>query len=158
MVRLEFYSDEHFEALNSYQLDEVQMQFTATVFENIIMRKVHQHDQKNPIIIFYSDFPVGFFVLDFSEEVKNYSDKSNTVLLRSLSINPNYQGKGIAKKAMHDLDNFMRFNFSEIQTIVLAVNSLNIHAFELYKKCKFQPTGKIVVGNRGQQYVMEKEI
>ncbi|STY87262.1 Uncharacterised protein [Moraxella ovis] len=43
---------------------------------------------------------VGFFVLDIGQDKYRYTDNPNAVLLRSMSINPVFQGKGYAKRAL----------------------------------------------------------
>nr|WP_307835692.1 GNAT family N-acetyltransferase [Elizabethkingia sp. ASV34] len=97
---------------------------------------------------------VGFFSLDFSSDLLTYSDNKNAVLLRALSINPKFQGKGIAKSAMIELPAFVKQNFPKVDEIAFGVNATNENAYKLYLKTGYQDSGKIYEGVKGPQHIM----
>ena len=51
----------------------------------------------------------------------------------SLSINPAFQGKGIAKVAMLQVGDFIKTHFPTCNEIILSVNTRNENAYQLYR-------------------------
>jgi len=157
MVTLHFYKPEDFSGVN-YTLDEIQSQYTSTT-ELAIQRIEDRNDgQGFSIIIFENEKPAGYFALDFGEDKFELTDNQNSVLLRSLSINPLFQGKGIGKAAMLQVDDFVRENFKDCDEIVLAVNQNNIPAYDLYIKVGYIYEGKTRMGRSGPQRLMYKKL
>ena len=157
MVLRQFYYSEDFAEL-AYDLDENQSMFTSSV-ENALHRIKERNDGKAfPITIFLDDKKVGFFVLDFGNDKLPLSEIQKCVLLRSLSINPDFQGKGIGKASMLQIDAFVRENFPDCNEVVLAVNEKNTLAFELYLKTGYLYEGKIIEGRVGPQFVIFKKL
>lgn len=156
MVSLRFFKDHDFTELN-YALDENQLQYTSTV-EKALNRIKEKNDGKEfPVTILEDEMPAGFFVLDFGEDKLDLTDNEKSVLLRSLSINPGLQGKGIGNTAMHQVDLFVRENFPDCDEIVLAVNQRNISAYHIYLKAGYVYEGKTRIGRSGPQYLMYKK-
>lgn len=156
MTSLEFFKEQDFAELN-YALDESQQQFTSTV-EKALDRIQERNDGKAfAVTIFEDKKPAGFFVLDFGEDKRDLTDNEKSVLLRSLSINPGLQGKGIGKSAMHKVDGFVREHFPDCDEIVLAVNQKNISAYHIYLKAGYLYDGKTRIGRSGPQYLMHKK-
>ena len=115
MTKLQPYLPENFESLN-YDLDEFQMKFTALVsqaLEKIEERKLNGDFLAKPITILYDGNPAGFFVLDFGNDKLELTEKKSSVLVRSLSINPNFQGRGIGKEAMQLIPDFLAEHYRE---------------------------------------------
>lgn len=158
VVRLIPYQASHFDELNSFQLDQTQSQFTASFYENIINRKIESIPGKFPVTILYNEIPVGFFILDDSQEKIIFTQDENAVLFRSLSLNPNYQGKGIGKQALILMDDYVRNQFPHLTHIILAVNIKNQHAYQLYIKVGYQDTGRTFHGSIGPQYILSKRV
>lgn len=157
MISLRFFTQEDFPDLN-YPLDELQLQYTSSAefaLKRITDRKT---GLEFPVTIFKDQKPVGFFTLDFGEDKLDITDNQNSTLLRSLSINPELQGKGIGKVAMLQIDDFIRENFKDCKEIVLAVNQNNISAYELYVKIGYRYDGKSRMGRSGPQYLMYKKL
>ncbi|UHO37567.1 GNAT family N-acetyltransferase [Chryseobacterium capnotolerans] len=158
MVSLEFFkSDEHLSDV-SYSLDDNQLRFTASpnqALENIEKRDDHD---AYPITILENFVPVGFFVLDFGKDKFELTDNENSVLVRSLSVNPDVQGKGIGKAAMIQVDDFVRKNFKDCDEIVLGVNQKNDSAYHIYLKAGYIYEGKTRIGRSGPQYLMYKKL
>jgi Acetyltransferases len=160
MVLLEFFKPEDLRGLN-YSLDEVQSRFTATA--ELALQRIEERGAMNdfhafPITVFHQDEVAGFFVLDFGEDKLDLTDNADSALVRSLSINPELQGKGIGKSAMLKLDDFVRENFKECNELVLAVNEENSLAFDLYLKTGYLYDGKTRMGRNGLQYLMHKKL
>lgn len=155
-IKLIFYNSNHFEELNSYELGKSQSEFTVSVYESIVVRKVESISGKYSVTILMEEEPIGYFVLDFTEDKFNYTNSPDSVLLRSLSLNPDFQGKGLGKQAMLLADEFVKIHFPDIKMIVLSVNFRNLPAYELYKKTGYTDTGRVFEGIKGPQHIMEK--
>ncbi|GAB0155811.1 GNAT family N-acetyltransferase [Chryseobacterium sp. Alg-005] len=157
MVSLQFFQPEDLPDLN-YELDETQSQFTAMAEEALQRIRERQDDLAHPVTIFYREKAAGFFVLDFGDDKFDLTDNPDSVLVRSLSINPALQGKGIGKSAMQKIDDFIKDNFKDCHEVVLAVNKKNTSAFELYLKTGYLYEGKTRIGRNGPQYLMYKKL
>lgn len=158
-VELRKYETSDLEILGQYTLPEEQMSFTMlpSNWPNIDEEK---RKTKLPVTIWYEGEPVGFFVLDSTDDKLAYTENQDALLLRSLSINPAYQRKGIGKTAMKDLlINFSTAYYPNCSEIVFGVNEDNAAAYQLYLKCGFEDTGnKYFGGNNGPQIIMMKKI
>jgi len=158
MTTLAFYKPEDFIDLTNYALDDEQSQFTAMPKATLEIIKEKNTGDKFPISIFLNDKAVGFFVLDFGEDKFDLTENVNSTLLRSLSIDPEYQGKGIGKTAMVIVSDFIKENFPACTEIVLAVNFNNKSAYNLYLKCGFLDEGKTREMSKGSQHLLSKRI
>ncbi|NML71627.1 GNAT family N-acetyltransferase [Chryseobacterium sp. RP-3-3] len=157
MVSLDFFKPEDFAALN-YAMDENQKQYTSTV-EQALERIKERNDAKAfAMTVFENQQPSGFFVLDFGDDKFELTDNNKSVLLRSLSINPILQGKGIGKAAMQIVDEFVKNNFPGCDEIVLAVNQKNGSAYHIYLQTGYLYDGKSRMGRSGPQYLMYKKL
>jgi RimJ/RimL family protein N-acetyltransferase len=148
-LELAHISDEHWDRLNSFELSKEQEQFTS-----LPNRFSEVTEGQYRIVILNNMEPIGFFILNSTDRVQNYSDNQNAILLTSLSINQVKQGKGLAKNSMLLLREFVLNEFPNCNDIVLAVNHKNIAAQQLYKKVGFQDTGKRRFGPIGEQFIM----
>lgn len=157
MVKLKFFEQKDFPGV-SYALDENQSQYTATAEQALQKIEERSDTLAFPITIFEDEDPVGFFVLDFGNDKLDLTDNHNSMLLRSFSIHPERQGKGIGKAAMIQVDEFIRENFKDCDEVVLAVNQNNISAYQLYLAVGYQYEGKTRIGRSGPQYLMFKKL
>lgn len=157
MVRLEFFKESDFAGLN-YALDENQLQYTSTVEKALERINGRNYGKEFAVTIFEDEKPAGFFVLDFGEDKLDLTDNEKSVLLRSLSINPGLQGKGIGRTAMHKVDGFVKENFLYCNEIVLAVNQKNVSAYHTYLKAGYLYDGKTRIGRSGPQYLLYKKL
>lgn len=153
----ELFKDEDFPGVN-YTLDEIQLQYTSSAANALKRIDARNTGLEFPVTVFNREMPVGFFTLDFGEDKLELTDNLDSVLLRSLSVNPEMQGKGIGKAAMILADGFVRENFTNCHEIVLAVNQNNLSAYELYLKVGYCFEGKTRMGRSGPQYLMFKSI
>lgn len=158
MVSLAFFNPEEHLSGVSYSLDENQMRFTASA--NQALQNIHEREDNDafPITILDNNVSAGFFVLDFGKDKFELTDNENSVLVRSLSVNPEMQGKGIGKTAMMLVDDFVRSNFDYCDEIVLAVNQKNDSAYHIYLKAGYIYDGKTRIGRSGPQYLMYKKL
>ncbi|MFC3160879.1 Acetyltransferase (GNAT) family protein [Chryseobacterium arachidis] len=157
MINLKFFTQKDFHGVQ-YTLSELQLEYTSTA-EFALKRMAERNTGLEfAVTIFFDEKPAGFFTLDFGEDKFDLTDNPNSALLRSLSINPELQGKGIGNAAMMQVDDFVRKNFSDCEEIVLAVNQNNILAYELYLKVGYHYEGKTRIGRSGPQYLMFKKL
>lgn len=119
MTEIVPYNDEHYEALTSYILDETQSQFSLVPREILDNSEIMENKRRFQYTILHESNVAGFFSLDFSADLQNYSDSANAVLLRALSMNPEFQGKGIAKSAMIMLPDFVKNIFLRLRKLYL---------------------------------------
>ncbi|MCY0967563.1 GNAT family N-acetyltransferase [Chryseobacterium wangxinyae] len=160
MTELKFYQPEDLPELD-YVLDEIQSQYTATAKQ--ALEKIEERNQKEdffayPITIFFEEKVAGFFVLDFGDDKYDLTENPDSVLLRSLSVNPELQGRGIGKSSMTIVDNFIQEHFSDCNEIVLAVNEKNTAAFQLYTDSGYKFDGKTREGRSGPQFLLFKKL
>lgn len=158
MVSLHFYQSKDLPELD-FQLDEIQSHYSALpkqALERIEERNLNDDFFAYPVTIFDDERIVGFFVLDFGEDKFEFTTQPDSVLLRSLSINPEFQGKSIGKTMMILLDQFVKEHFHDCKEIVLSVNERNTSALEIYLKTGYNLTGQTKEGRSGPQLVMSK--
>ncbi|WP_025727691.1 GNAT family N-acetyltransferase [Heyndrickxia ginsengihumi] len=150
-VYLDFYNPTYKDSLVDYHLLENQKAFTKTPIE--ALKFCEQDQERHPILIFYNEKPVGFFVLHEGEGTKEFSDHHDAILLRAYSINSVFQGKGIATQSLRLIPNFIKKYYPNINEVVLAVNHQNFAAQHVYKSCGFVDTGRRAVGRSGEMYI-----
>lgn len=154
MIRLTPYKDSDYIFLD-YQLNDEQSRFTSSIHQ-CKEEGVFTDDQKSIISILYDDIPVGFFILDKAQENQKCTISNSSILLRSFSINPSFQGKGLGKKSMLLLTDYMYKNFPHIKEITLSVNIKNKNAYYTYLKSGFIDTEKYIDGIMGPQHILSK--
>lgn len=157
MVNFQLYTSSYFDSLN-YQLDEDQKAFTSGIKECIHDNRNLEDPVKQIVVIIFEGKPIGFFLLDWGTDKFKLTDNTDAVLLRSFSINPDYQGKGIAKKAMNEVSNYAKSIFPAVSELVLSVNMKNQIAHNVYLKAGFTDNGKTIEGKFGPQHVLSKKI
>lgn len=156
MLQLVSYNEEHFEALN-YKLFPEQAKFTSSI-DQCKEDEVFSDFQKSVITIMYNDEPIGFFILDKGNDKFKLTDNKFAILLRSFSLNPIYQGKGLGKKSVLLITDLLKQKYPEINEIVLSVNARNINAYHTYLNAGFVDTQKYIEGIMGQQHILSKKI
>lgn len=153
IVHLKFY-EPSFKKELTYQLPENQHSFTALPTEALMRISQRKDQHAYPIVIFLDEKIIGFFVLDFGEDKLLYSLNPNALLVRSLSINPNYQQKGLGLNAMKEIIPLVKTYFPIVNELVLGVNFNNTSAYQFYKKIGYQDEGNIFVGPKGKQHIL----
>jgi len=155
-VSLSLYKPEYYDHLKLFKLVEGQEQFTRLPIESIPV-SINNPDCY-PIVILNHDLPVGYFVLQIGEAVKEYTENERSILLRSYSINSDQQGKRFGKQSLELLDQLVLKLLPNYTEIVLAVNDRNSVAANLYLKSGFVDRGQKVEGRSGPQKVLFKQI
>lgn len=155
MVSLKFFTKEDFSGV-SYDLDDIQIKYTSSA--SFALNRIAQRNtgQEFPVTVLCHGVPAGFFTLDFGKDKLELTGNCNSVLLRSLSVNPAMQGRGIGKAVVAEAEQFLRSHFKDCDEIVLAVNTDNISAYDLYRKAGYLCEGKTREGRNGLQYLMAK--
>ncbi|MED4130656.1 GNAT family N-acetyltransferase [Shouchella miscanthi] len=153
IVSLENFEEEYLEQLLDFQLPDDQIKFSALPGELLNTSK-----GQYKIVITYENNAAGFFLLNSTRRVKDYSENPKAMLLTALTIDSQYQGKGIAKYGMLSLPKFVKENFPLCNEIILVVNCENIPAQSLYKKTGFNDSNKRFYGPLGKQVLMSLPI
>ncbi|TWT27428.1 GNAT family N-acetyltransferase [Planomicrobium sp. CPCC 101110] len=135
-----------------YDLPSDQLQFTGLP-QDIIKRDA-ENPLKHLVVIFARDEVAGFFELDESDDRKLYSNNPKALLLRAYSVNPKFQGRGIATGSIYALPDFIKQEFPEFNEVVLGVNAQNKAAQHVYRRAGFEDTGRRLMRSKGEQIVM----
>ena len=117
-IELSHFSNKDLEVLNSFELPKEQEQFTLLPTN---LKEVTENQYR--IVVQNDTEPVGFFLLNSTNQVKDYTDNPKAMLLTSLSINHVKQGRGYAKQAMFLLRKFVVAEFPNCNEIIFVVNS-----------------------------------
>lgn len=101
----------------------------------------------------------GFFILDLSyTETYGFSD-FKALGIRALLVDHRFQGMGIATQAIRSLPEYAVANYPDYEGLQLTVNCRNEAAYNCYRKCGFEDTGKLYLGGPvGPQYIMQRKI
>jgi GNAT superfamily N-acetyltransferase len=103
---------------------------------------------------------VSVFVLnqdyDKDYEEGNWQCKNASFfIVHRLCVNPDFQGKGIGKKTVLFIEDFLKHN--EIESIRLDAFSLNPVSLKMYEGLGFKKTGE-VYWRKGMFYLYEKKL
>ncbi len=139
-----------------YDLPSNQREFTRLPQD--IIRRDMENPLKHFIIIKARGQVAGFFELDESDDRKAYSDNPHTLLLRGYSVNPDFQGQGIATGSIYALPDFIRKEFPDMNEVVLGVHADNTPAQRIYQRAGFEDTGRRMMRSRGEQIVMRLRV
>ncbi|MGJ7913261.1 GNAT family N-acetyltransferase [Neobacillus sp. LXY-1] len=156
LTRLAFYTPDYKTFFEDYVLEGDQLKFTSEPLDAL---KICDEDPgRYPVVILFNDEPAGFFVLHGQEGVKEYWENDQALLLRAFSVNPKYQGKGIAQKSMMQLPEFVKEHFSGVNEVILAVNCKNVAAQHVYKKTGFIDKGVRAWGRNGEMFILHLDL
>lgn len=152
-ISLASYQEKHSKVLATFSLPDAQKTFSA--LPELSLRYCREDSDRFPIVVLVDKVPVGFFVLHIGENIREYTDNKDSILLRGFLIDHNHQGKKYGKKTMEVLPEFAAQLFPGKDRIVLAVNVKNVAAKALYLNSGFQYTGVKVKGMSGWMHIME---
>lgn len=144
------------EQLENFSLPLNQLKFSDLPLNAIKKSKV-DHD-RYPIFLIHDQQLLVAFILHINEGPKIYTNKPNTILLRSFSTNHHYQGKGYAKTALLLLPAYIKEHFPTITEIILGVNAKNLPAIYLYQKTGFVDNEKPLLTEYGELKIMIQTI
>lgn len=160
MISIEKYNFWHFDDLMSYQLNSEQAKYARQPWQWFEGQTLLLSNRMTGVTILHNKKAIGFFVLDRGAEKQEYTHNQQAILLRSFSINPQYQGMGFATAALNPnlIDSFI-YNLSpKYNEIVLAVSPLNQKAYRLYLRCGFQAAGRVIINARGAHSILCRHI
>ncbi len=152
-ITLTPYLPEHLHQLSQFFLPDTQTPFSALPEESL--KYCREDCDRHPIVILADGIPVGFFVLHIGENIAPFTSDNKAILLRGFLVDQKHQGKGIAKKALQILPELVKGIFPKKNSIILAVNVMNVNAKTLYVKSGFQDTGIRKEGRSGLMEIME---
>lgn len=155
-ITLATYETQHDEMLSKFVLPDEQKKFTATPTE--ALNACGKDPNRHPVVILYQGEAAGFFVLHHGPDIRPYTENPNAVLIRALSMNLAWQGRGIAKQAMKVLPGYASVHFPFCNELVLAVNQSNEAAQQLYFKTGFVDEGKRISGRIGIQLILHQDL
>lgn len=138
-ITLTPYLPEHLHQLSQFYLPDTQTPFSALPEESL--KYCREDYDRHPIVIMDEGIPVGFFVLHIGENITPFTNDKKAILLRGFLVDQKHQGKGVAKKALQILPEFAKAIFPNKDSIILAVNVMNVIAKSLYAKSGYQDTG-----------------
>ncbi|WP_458353674.1 GNAT family N-acetyltransferase [Peribacillus frigoritolerans] len=144
---------EHLHQLSRFYLPDTQTPFSALPDESL--KYCREDCDRHPIVILAKGIPVGFFVLHIGENITPFTSDKKAILLRGFLVDQKHQGKGIAKKALQSLPEFAKGIFPNKDSIILAVDVMNVNAKTLYAKSGFHDTGIQKEGRSGFMEIME---
>ncbi|MEF2098238.1 GNAT family N-acetyltransferase [Bacillus sp. CFBP9009] len=152
-ITLTPYLPEHLHQLFQFFLADTQTPFSA--LPEVSLKYCREDCNRHPIVILADGIPVGFFVLHIGENIVPFTSDKKAILLRGFLVDQKHQGKGIAKKALQILPEFAKGIFPNKDSIILAVDVMNVIAKMLYAKSGFQDTGIQKEGRSGLMEIME---
>lgn len=135
-----------------YELPREQLEFSGLPQD--IIKRDRENPLKHFVIINVRNEVAGFLELDESDDRERYSNNLAALLLRGFSVNPKYQGRGIATGSIYALQDFIRREFPDFDEVVLGVNARNKPAKRLFEKVGFEDTGRRFMRTSGEQIVM----
>ncbi|WP_179031737.1 GNAT family N-acetyltransferase [Paenibacillus kribbensis] len=155
-VELVPYHCKHDAILHTFYLPEEQRQFTGMPDEMLALAKQDPH--RHPVVITAAGRPVGFFILYDGDELADYTNASEALLLRAFSIHYADQGQGYAKHGLLQLPQYISKHFPNVREVVLGVNARNHPAQKLYLTCGFQDEGDTRMGSHGLQHILKMSL
>ena len=131
-VTLVLYDPAHAADLD-YRLHGEQAQYSVSPQERLQNGRFAAPDCL-AVTILCQNRPIGFFILDKGSDRLTYSANPRAVLLRSMSVNPAYQGQGCARAALADdkLAPLIHSILPDCDEIVFGVHHANRAAIGLY--------------------------
>ncbi|MFM2486155.1 GNAT family N-acetyltransferase [Celerinatantimonas yamalensis] len=156
MVSIEKYSTQREHETNLLCVKPEQAEFTVGNIATVVST-LEQHE--HPHLIVAHGNVVGFFLLDLSySETYNFST-SKAMGVRALLVDQRFQGQGFASQAINLLPCYVKSNYPGFEQLQLTVNCRNKAAYECYRKCGFEASGKLYLGGPvGPQYIMQRKI
>jgi RimJ/RimL family protein N-acetyltransferase len=113
------------------------------------------HPDRTPVAIVADDRPVGFFVLDVGQDMRDGLGQPTAIGLRAFFVDRRHQRRGIGRAALAALPAFIRRHFPACTGVVLTVNVDNTAALGAYLGAGFRDTGRLFQGGRlGPQHVL----
>ncbi|MDD7908845.1 MULTISPECIES: GNAT family N-acetyltransferase [Pseudovibrio] len=137
--------------LFAVSVTEEQLKFVGTTQEIVEAAP----DTSHLHVIVDGDKIVGMFNLDTAYPNTYDFAKTGELGFRAFLIGHEYQGRGLAKKAMEALRKHLEAHYAKHGSIVLTVNCKNPVAYRLYLATGFEDTGELYHGGAaGPQHIL----
>lgn len=144
MVELKAITKDNFEDVISLKVSEHQQAFVSSTAHSLAQAYVYR-DTAFPFAIYADDTLVGFIMLGFYEEKKQYT-------LWKFLIDNKYQNHGYGKEALKMGIEYLITTF-DAKEIYVGVSSENDIAKQLYSSVGFKQTGLIENNTEEMKYV-----
>lgn len=144
MVELKAITKDNFEDVISLKVSEHQQAFVSSTAHSLAQAYVYR-DTAFPFAIYADDTLVGFIMLGFYEEKKQYT-------LWKFLIDNKYQNHGYGKEALKMGIEYLITTFGA-KEIYVGVSSENDIAKQLYSSVGFKQTGLIENNTEEMKYV-----
>ena len=153
MVQIEKYTENWKEEAALLSVRSDQAEFTVGNITQVVQ---DLNEGEHPHLIVSDGKAVGFFLLDLDYSSKYQFGNVKAIGVRALLVDQNYQGLGIAKKAILSLPDYVRAHYPDFEALQLTVNCRNIPAYQCYQKAGFEDTGDLYHGGPvGPQHIMQ---
>lgn len=140
--------------INTYTLSKDDLLFTS--HPRVALQEAVKNVNCHPVVFIDSGIITTFFVLQYNNTP--YSSNENALILKSFSTDSRHQRKGYAKAALRQLNQYVKNNYDSINEVVLAVNSKNAPAIQLYSECGFADTNTRILTDRGTLCILALSI
>ena len=147
MVELKAITKDIFEDVISLKVSEHQQAFVSSTAHSLAQAYVYR-DTAFPFAIYADDTLVGFIMLGFYEEKKQYT-------LWKFLIDNKYQNHGYGKEALKMGIEYLITTFGA-KEIYVGVSSENDIAKQLYSSVGFKQTGLIENNTEEMKYVCQR--
>lgn len=150
-MRFVKYMKDYEPEIQQYVLTDDQLLYTASPQEALLLADKERHE----ILAYEDDLFVSFFVLHEGQGPKAFKGEDHAILMRTFSTDQRYLGRGYGTKIIKILPEYVKENFPNATSIILAVNEDNARAKRLYLKNGFEDNGKRMQGSRGNLIILE---
>ena len=147
MVELKAITKDNFEDVISLKVSEHQQAFVSSTVHSLAQAYVYR-DTAFPFAIYADDTLVGFIMLGFYEEKKQYT-------LWKFLIDNKHQNHGYGKEALKMGIEYLITTFGA-KEIYVGVSSENDIAKQLYSSVGFKQTGLIENNTEEMKYVCQR--
>lgn len=130
------YKEKYRTQLEAFELEERQLVYSSLPKE-VLDEGLLDPDRRPCIVLNKEDDVVGFFVLHQYYQHEGYDTPINSVYVRSLSINAQYQGHGYGTEIMMNIPIFAQQVFPDFDHLYLVVDDENDAAWNLYERAGF---------------------
>ena len=153
-LKVEVYQrDQHYDQLD-FPLSQQQLFFVNAPLTYVDPEVA---EDQYPVVYTLDGKVIAFGVLDFGADKHSYTRDSNSLLIRGVSVHPEYQGRGYGRRFMQAIPEFVdrELHSLGISELILGVNERNAAAIGLYLSCGYETLEGQVDGDHGPQYVMQ---
>lgn len=149
MVELRTITKENFEDVIGLNVSEHQKAFVSSTAHSLAQAYIYR-DTAFPFAIYADDTVIGFIMLGYYEEKKQYT-------LWKFLIDKNYQNQGYGKIALKKGIEYLTDTF-DAKEIYVGVSSENVIAKQLYSSVGFKATELVENDTEEMRYICQKKL